>query len=194
VIVTAVVEATEFVVAVKVAVVAPAATVTDAGTWAAAVLLEVRLTTAPPVGAALLSVTVPVEEVPPATDVGLTLTPESVAPAGAVVTVRIAVRLTRLYRAVIVAVLLEVTAYVVTVKVAVVAPAATVTEDGGLATLVRLLDRVTTIPPAGAGPVKVTVPIEGVPPATEVGSRLTEARAAGAGTVTVSVAVRLTLL
>jgi hypothetical protein len=92
VIVTVVVEETGLVDTVKVAVVAPAATVTDAGTWAAAVLLEVKLTTAPPVGATLLSVTVPVEETPPATDVGLTLTP--VREAAGAVTVSVAVRLT----------------------------------------------------------------------------------------------------
>jgi hypothetical protein len=96
VIVTAVVEATEFVVAVKVAVVAPAATVTDAGTWAAAVLLEVKLTTAPPVGAGLSRVTVPVDDVPPATDAGFTLTPlNAAAPPGAS-TVMVAVRVTPL--------------------------------------------------------------------------------------------------
>jgi hypothetical protein len=93
VIVTAVLEVTGLVVAVKVAVVAPAGTVTDAGTWAAAVLLDVKLIAAPPVGAALLKVTVPVEETPPCTVAGLTLTPLS---AAAAVTVKVAVRLTLL--------------------------------------------------------------------------------------------------
>src|SRR5881394_4090627 len=45
---------------VNVAVVAPAATVTEVGTVAAGVLLLVNATTAPPAGAAALSVTVPV--------------------------------------------------------------------------------------------------------------------------------------
>jgi hypothetical protein len=57
---------TEEVVAVKVAEVAPAGTVTLAGTCTAEWLLD-RLTTAPPLGAASLRVTVPVEEVPPVT-------------------------------------------------------------------------------------------------------------------------------
>ena len=62
---------------VKVAVVAPAATVTDAGT-VALVELELSVTAMPPVGAAPLSVTVPVELVPPRTDVGETVTELSV--------------------------------------------------------------------------------------------------------------------
>jgi len=57
------------VVTVKVAVVAPAATVTLAGTVAAAVLLLDKPTDRPPVGAALPRVTVPVDEVPPITEV-----------------------------------------------------------------------------------------------------------------------------
>ena len=51
---------TVLVATVNVAVVAPAATVTEAGTVAALVLLLVNATTAPPAGAAALSVTVPV--------------------------------------------------------------------------------------------------------------------------------------
>jgi hypothetical protein len=91
--VTAVVEATELVVAVKAAVVAPAATVTDAGTWAAAVFELVSVTTVPPIGAGLSRVTVPVDEVPPRTEVGFMLTPLS---AAAGVTVNTAVWLTLL--------------------------------------------------------------------------------------------------
>jgi hypothetical protein len=63
---------------VNVAVVAPAVTVTLAGTVAADVLLLVRFTTAPPDGATELSVTVPVEEMPPTTLVGFRLKPETV--------------------------------------------------------------------------------------------------------------------
>ena len=90
-IVTAVVEATGLVVAVKVAVVAPASTVTVAGTWAAAVLLEVKLTTAPPVGAGPLSVTVPVEDTPPKTAAGFTLTELSAATGAVTVSNTVAV-------------------------------------------------------------------------------------------------------
>ena len=49
----------------------PAGTVTFCGTVAAAVLLLERITKMPPVGAAPLSVTVPVEALPPVTAVGL---------------------------------------------------------------------------------------------------------------------------
>ncbi len=73
-----VVELTAVVVTVNVAVVDPAATATLAGTVAAPVLLLVSVTTAPPVGAALLKVTVPVEEVPPVTADGLKLRDDKV--------------------------------------------------------------------------------------------------------------------
>lgn len=71
-IVTEAFEATPEVVIVKFAVVAPEATVTLAGTCAAAVLLLDRVTTAPPVGAAPANVTVPVDDVPPSTELGFT--------------------------------------------------------------------------------------------------------------------------
>jgi hypothetical protein len=84
---------------------------------------------------------------------------------------------------------LEPTAEVVIVNVALVAPAATVTLAGTWAAVVLLLVRVTTAPPDGAGPVKVTVPVDEVPPITELGLRLTEVSAAA---VTVRVAVFVT--
>jgi hypothetical protein len=64
------------VVTVNVPLVLPAAPVTEAGTVAAALLLD-KVTEMPPVGAALLKVTVPVEEAPRATLAGLRETDES---------------------------------------------------------------------------------------------------------------------
>jgi hypothetical protein len=70
------------------------------------------------------------------------------------------------------------TGLVVTVNVAVVAFAATVTLAGTWAAAVLLLDSVTTAPPAGAGPFSVTVPVDELPPSTEVGLKPTEFSAA----------------
>jgi hypothetical protein len=80
----------------------------------------------------------------------------------------------------------EATDRVVTVKVAVLVFAATVTLAGTVAAEVVELASVTTAPPGGALPVNVTVPVEGVPPTTLVGLTETVEFAAG---VTVSEAV-----
>jgi len=82
--VTGVDAVTVLVLTVKVALLAPAATVTLAGTVAAAVLSLIRETAAPPVGAGPLNVTVPVDCAPPVTLIGLSAIAESVAePCGA---------------------------------------------------------------------------------------------------------------
>jgi hypothetical protein len=65
------------------------------------------------------------------------------------------------------------TGLVLTVNVAVVAFASTVTFEGTVAAAVLPLVSDTTAPPVGAGPFKVTVPVEGLPPVTVVGFRLT---------------------
>jgi hypothetical protein len=82
---------------------------------------------------------------------------------------------------------------VVTVKVAEVAPAGIETLVGTLVTSVLLVARVTFAPPVGAAEVRVTVPVEGVPPFTLVGFSDTDKRETAAGVI-VSVAVLLTLL
>lgn len=184
-----VVEVTAVVVAVKVAVVLPAATLTLAGTAAEALLLD-RLTAMPPAGAAPVRVTVPVEELPPATEAGFSASDISAGPEPAGVIVSDAVWLIPPYVAVIVAVVPELTALVATVKVVVVLPAGTVTLAGTAAEML-LLDSKTAMPPAGAAAFSVTVAVDDEPPATEVGL---SANADGAGVgVMVSDAVIVTL-
>jgi hypothetical protein len=75
------------------------------------------------------------------------------------------------------------TALVLTLKVALVALAETVTPGGTLAAAVLLLESVTCAPPAGAGPLNVTVPVEDcTPPVTLVGLRvIEESERAGGG-------------
>ena len=79
------------------------------------------------------------------------------------------------FGAVMVTAVVDDTLCVFTVNVALLAPAATVTLDGTLATEVLLLDSVTVVPPDGAGPLSVTVPVEELPPWTVVGLRVSEA-------------------
>ena len=64
---------------------------------------------------------------------------------------------------------------VLTGKVALVAPEATVTLVATLAKLLPL-DRVTTTPPAGAGAFSATVPVEELPPVSMVGFKKMELR------------------
>ena len=162
---------------------APADTVTVAGV-VALVLPEERLTIAPPDGAGPLRVTVPVEELPPTSEVGFKVKPVNVAG----VTVSVAVTDVLPNSAVMVAVVEDVTAPVVIVNAAELAPAATVTVERGT-TLLLLDDRETTVPPVGAGPVRVSVPVELVPPGTDVGETV---RFFGTADVIVSVVETLT--
>jgi hypothetical protein len=183
---------TDGVVIVKFALVAPDATVTLAGAVATAVLLLVRVTTAPPDGAALVSLTVPFDAAPPATLVGLTESDDSEAGGGGVVTVNPAARLTPLYAPLIVAEVDEVTEIVPTVNVAFVAPAATVTLAGTVAAGLLLVS-VTTAPPESAALVRLNVPCDAVPPTTLVGVTDSEESvgAAGAPGVTVRTAAHV---
>ena len=168
-------------VAVKVAVVLPAATVTEAGTVRAALLSETE-TSRPPVGAALFRVTVQVVVAPDDTEAG-----EQLSADGTIGATRpseaLAVALLRL--AVNVAVLSAVRVDAEAVKVAVEAPDAIVT-DAGSVTKALLSDNVTTAPPVGAVPVKLTVHVADVPEPRELGAHANEDNPTGAaaGTVT----------
>src|SRR5579864_2894288 len=156
--------ATPLVIMVKVALRAPPAMVTLAGSRAAAVLLLDSVTTAPAGGAAPFNVTVPVELLPPTTDAGVLVTDDR----AAAFTVNVAVLATP-YVAVMMEEVLAATPSVVTVNVVDVLPAGTVTLAGTVAAAVLLLERVTTAPPVAAAPLSVTVPIELFPPTTVAG-------------------------
>ncbi len=69
---------------------------------------------------------------------------------------------------------------VVTLKLADELPEETVTVVGTFARLGILLDNFTTKPAAGAGAVRITVPIDVAPPVTVLGLRVNEAKLADA--------------
>src|SRR5258706_3832620 len=179
--VTVVGASTGLVLTVNVALLAPAAIVTLEGTRATNVLLLESVTCAPPAGAGPLNVTVHVDEFPPVTLVGFNVSEASVGAGGAAgVTVSEADRAAPPYDPEIVTVVEAETALVLTVNVALVAPAATVTLAGTRATVVLLLESATCAPPAGAGPLNVTAPVDEFPPVTLVGFNASEA-SVGAG-------------
>ena len=82
-----------------------------------------------------------------------------------------------------------VTALGPTVNVTLLAPAATVTLAGTIAAAVLPLMRETAAPPLGAGPLCVTVPVDGDPPVTLIGLSAIAEGVAEPGGVTVSEAV-----
>jgi hypothetical protein len=175
--VTAVKAATALVLIVNVALFAPAVTVTLAGTRATVVLLLESTTCAPPVGAGPLRVTVPVEEFPPTKLAGFSVNDVGAGAGGGTgLTVSVADFLTPLLAAEMVTEVDALTTLVLTVNVALLAPAATVTLAGVRAALVLLLESVTWTPPAGAGPLSVTMPVEEFPPTTLVGFNASEER------------------
>src|SRR5205085_2279530 len=127
---------------------------TEAGTVSAA-LVSVSVTLAPPEGAAPESVTVHVLEAFCPRVLGLQPSEETVTAAGAINVIELVLD-TVPRVAVMTAVWLDDTALAVAVKVAVVAPAATVTE-AGTASDGLLSDRLTVMPPLGAACDNVTV-------------------------------------
>src|SRR5207249_3910176 len=89
--------------------------------------------------------------------------------AGAGVTVNTAVRVVAPWAPVIVTAVDAATELVVTAKLALVTPAATVTLGGTAATAAFELERFTRSPAPGAAAVSVTVPVEPFPPTTVAG-------------------------
>ena len=158
---TEVFAATGLVVIVKLAVVAPRATVTLVGTLAAALLLR-RVTTLPPDGAGAFRLTCPVAEPLPVALGGLIVT----ALTANGITVSSTVFVTPPAVPEMTTEVLVLTSFVVIEKVAVLDPAGTVTLASTLAAPRLLLDRVTMVPPVGAGPLKVTIPLEVMLPTT----------------------------
>jgi hypothetical protein len=108
----------------------------------------------PPLGAAPVNFTVPVEPAPPTTVLGDS---DSELNTGAV-TVSVADLIDPPLLAVIVPGVADATGIVETLNVAFVAPAGTVTFEGTAAAEELLEERDTETPPAYAGPVSVTVP------------------------------------
>ena len=74
-------------------------------------------------------------------------------------------------------------------KVPVDAPAGMSSVAGTVAAAVLLLTSATDAPPAGAGPLRTTVPVAAVPPVTEAGLNVNDETIGDASTVTLVVAV-----
>jgi len=149
----------------------------------------------PPGPACPLRLTVPVEELPPPTELGDTL---RLVRAAAVIVSGADCVLAPWAPEITTDALLD-TARVVTVNVAEVEPLGTVTVAGTFA-FGLLEERLTVKPAALAGPVSVTVPVAGLPPITELGESAMPASPAGAtmrlavNDVPPCVAVKVTVL
>jgi len=165
-----------------------AGTVTFAGTGNAFKLLLVRVTVSPPAGAFPLITMVPVVICPETTFAGLK---ESVVTTGAFTVSIWAVAVPPLGSVgVMLTVALAATGNVMTLNVPLVALPGIVKFIGTVAAaaLVVVLVRVTVKPAGGAGPLSMTVPIEPLPPVTELELNVNDIIAAG---FTVSIALLL---
>ena len=167
----------------KLAVVAPAATMTDAGT-VSVVLVLVSVTNAPPAGAALLNVTAQVLEAFCPRLVGLHASEDTTTGA---TRLTVAFAELPLYVAVTVALWSLGMAVVAALNVAVVAAAATVT-DTGTVRVVLVFVSVTNAPPVGAVLVSVTVQVLEAFGPTLVGLHESEDTRAGAARPMVALA------
>jgi hypothetical protein len=154
-------DVTPVVVTVKSANVAFAGTVTLGGVAATDALELESETTRPPAGAVVESETRPVTGRPPLMTVGDTDTEARADGRG--VTVRVPYCEPVKY-AVIRTFVVPTTGYVVTGKVPLGAPAGMVMLAGTVAADGLPLESVTSAPPAGARPLRMTVPVDGVPP------------------------------
>src|SRR5215467_3512714 len=148
--------------------------VTLAGGVARAGLELCTVTRAPPAGAGADRVTVPVTVVPPTTVLGLT---RNEIRAGGV-TVTAVLFTTPLELAERLPTVVVPTGVVLMAKLAALCVAGTTTLAGTLMALGALLNA-TLRPPAGAGVVRVTVPVALVPPVTVLGVALTDDSAGG---------------
>jgi hypothetical protein len=160
-------DVTRLVLMVKFAVICPDATVTDAGTRAASVLLLCKVTLTPEPVAAADSVTTPVTELPPAATGGLSVRFASdTAPGGFTlnetdreIDPKLAVMVTERAEVVVV--------FVAIVTVAEFRPAESMTNCGTEASSELLLEKRTVAPPAGAALASVTVAVTLCPAVTE---------------------------
>ena len=185
-IVAVVAELTDVVVTVKLALDEPAGTVTLAGTLVA-VEFSLSVTTAPPLGAAPVKVTVPVDELPPVTLDGLTEIADNDgdggggggggAPCVTVISVNWNAPSIAAESCTVVVWL----GNVETVKVALVAPPGTVTLNGTLAERGRKLWRLIATPFGGAGPPSLTVPVADAPPTTLLGLTVSDVSGGSVG-------------
>ena len=164
-------------------VVDPADTVTLDGTAATPGSPLDNATTAPPDGAAAVSVTTPCAPVPPVTLDGDSASDCIVTAPAWVVTASAALLVVPLYDAVIVTLVFAATGDVVMVAVPVNPLAGTATVGGTLATCGLLLESAITAPPSGAPVLSTTVVLDALPPTTDEGFVSIVDSVAGGGAV-----------
>ena len=136
-------------------------------------------------GAAPLSVTVPITGFPPITEVGFKVSVER----SAAITFRVSEAVTPLYVAEILKGPLSAATDVVVIEKVAEVELAGIVKLAGTVAAAFALDRLTAAPPPGALPLSVTVPMETTPPMTLAGLTTSLERVA---TCTVSGAVRVT--